>query len=240
MYFSDAVRTTIRHWWIAVTGSVLVASGNFAVLNLVQTQHQATAQILLLPPSAPIQTGEPTNPYTNLPDGLTFTASLVAGSVATKDTERELKADGFDSEYVVSVVPGTGPLIVISVKDSDPEAVLKMRDRLMVEVETRVASIQAAEGVPDANQIGTRQFSVTERAEVLAGAKLRAIVLLSAVGMVATLLAIFGFDRAKAGRRAPTLSDQAVASLSLVGHLEQSETTSPRWPPPAPPARTGT
>ena len=50
--------------------------------------------MLLLPADA-TGAATPTNPFLNLQPGLTITASLIAGAVSTKETQRDMVATGF-------------------------------------------------------------------------------------------------------------------------------------------------
>jgi capsular polysaccharide biosynthesis protein len=223
LYFSDALRVIARRWWIILIGLIAVTAGSGYVFTTVPTQYQATGQVLLLPPVVPVREGEGRNPYLDLPDGLTLTASLIAGTVSSKDTARQLEGEGFSSPYVVSVLPGTGPLIVISVKDADPDAALRLRNRLLELVEERVRDEQVDEDVSPTQLIKSRPFSVLSQAEVLAGARLRAVVLVGGVGGVVTLFAAFSFDRFRSRRTAaqarpeePAQTEPALAAVPAV------------------------
>ena len=125
----------------------------------------------------------------------------------------------------------------MTVKDSDPEQVLRMRDELFKVVEAQLAALQAREGVSELHSIGLRYFSVGSEAEALAGARMRAVVLVGVLGGVLTLLVIFSVD--KASRRPSSLLDcerdfatrspGAVAPPEPVRTLRRSGGT---WPPP--------
>jgi hypothetical protein len=214
VYFSDAVRVLLRRWRIVLLGALLMAGAGAAALVLVPTNQQASGQVLLLPPSEPVLEGSRVNPYLNLPSGLTFTASLLAGAVSTPDAQREMKAAGFASGYSVSVVPGTGPLLVITVKDTDQRAALATRDELIRRIEDELAVIQAKEDVPDGQIIVARRFGVSAQAEVIAGARIRAVAVILALGVVLTAVATFSVDRMV--MRRPAQRDQA-------GSIEQPE-----------------
>lgn len=201
MYFSEASRLLLRRWLIVVVGLALTIGAAFAVVSVIDTRYQASGQVLLLPPSKQVATGDPVNPYLNLPSALTFTASLVASAMTNPDAARALVLDGFVGEFSVSVLPGSGPLIVISVEDTDPSAAIKTRDELVTQITSEVEEIQIREDVPTDQMIVARPFSTSSQAEVLAGARIRALAVVSAVGVVVTVLAAFAYDRAAASRR---------------------------------------
>jgi len=200
VYFSDAVKVLLRRWRIVLVGALLMASAAVVAIKVVPTNHQATGQVLLLPPSQPAPTGSRINPYLNLPSGLTFTASLIAGAVTTLDVQRDMDAAGFSSPYSVSVVPGSGPLLVISVEDTDPSAAIATRNELIDRINAELLRIQQKEDVPETQIIIAREFGVSQQAEVLAGAKLRALAVIVALGAILTAIVVFSVERAASRR----------------------------------------
>jgi capsular polysaccharide biosynthesis protein len=203
MYFTDALKVIARRWYVAAVGLVLVAAASVVAMKVVSTQYQASGQVVLLPPSAPVPEGGEINPYLGLPSALTMTASLVAASVSAPDVQRELAAEGYPSEYVATVVPQTGPLIAVTVNDTDPAAAVALRDRVLERIEAELDAIQGDESVANDQRINTRRFTVSSQAEVLAGSRLRAVAVIGALGMVLTLAAIFGLERIQGRRHGP-------------------------------------
>lgn len=201
MYFSEALAVVVRRWYIVAAASVLMAAAAFAVISVVPTEYQASGQVLLLPPSEPQREGSRINPYLSLPNGVTFTATLIANGATQPSVARDLAEAGFDSPYSVSVVPNTGPLIIISVKDSDPAAALRQRDELILRIEGELDRIQEQDDVSDNQRIAARRFNTSDVAEVLAGAKLRALGALGALGIVCTAVTVFGVERWSTRRR---------------------------------------
>jgi capsular polysaccharide biosynthesis protein len=201
LYFSDAIAVVVRRWYVVVVAAVVMIAGAAVVIAVVPTEYQASGQVLLLPPAESAVGADRINPYLNLPNGVTFTATLLASGAMQRSVARDLVEGGFESAYSVSVVPGTGPLIVISVKDTDGAAALALRDELIVRIESELTRIQQEESVPDSQQIVARRFNSSSVAEVLAGSKIRALGALLALGTVTTAVVLFGFDRWRTRRR---------------------------------------
>lgn len=193
MYLVDALKVLLRQRIVVLIGVLLLAFGVLGVVRWVPTQHQASGQLILLLPAAASGTTTPTNPYLNLPSEMTTTASLLAGTMMTKDTERDLAAQGFTSEYDVTVVPGAGPIILITAKDNDPAACLAIRDELIIRLESELSRIQEAADVPDRQLITATPSSVGQIAEALPGNKVRALAVLT--GVVGTLTCVVAFLR---------------------------------------------
>lgn len=201
MYFVDVLKVLARQWVVLAVGALVLAAGAVGVLRAVPTAHQATGQLILLLPAEASGLATPTNPYLNLPDEMTTTASILAGSMMTKDTERDLASQGFTSEYDVTVVPGAGPIILITAKDTDPSAGLETRDELISRLEAELAKIQEAVDVPERQLIRATPSSVGQVAEALPGNKIRALAVL--VGVVGTLTCLVAFLRDRRRERVP-------------------------------------
>lgn len=232
MYFSDALALALRQWKVVVIGLVLLAAAAFAVVRVVPTEHQATGQQMLLLPPAYHGKDTLTNPFLNLPAELTTTASLLAGSVMTKDVIAELDEDGADAEYDVSVVPGAGPLLVISTRDTDADAAIMTRDAVMERLAGELDEIQTEARVPGDQVIRLQPFSVSASAEALPGSRLRALAVVGGVGLVLIVLLAFGLDRfsrrggrRSASRRASTPAQPPARPLAAVQYPPTSVAT---------------
>lgn len=203
MYFSDLLGALLRQWIVVGTGLVLTLGGAYFTVQNVPTQYQASGQLLFLLPSEATGASTPTNPYLNLQDGLTTAATLVAGDLMTLDEARSLTKAGHRSAYSASVAPGAGPLLVITAVDTDPEAALATRDAVMDRVDERLANMQREAAVPERQLIHTSPSAVGSRAEALRGSKIRALAVVLAVGLFATLLVALGFDRRRRRKKTP-------------------------------------
>jgi hypothetical protein len=193
--FLDALRVLARRWYLVLAGLFLIAAASGAAIHLVPTNYQASGSLLLLLPAEATGKSTPTNPYLNLEPGLTSTASLIAGTVSTKDTRRELAKDGYKSKYSVALNPGTGPLLVISVEDTNPAAAIATRDAVVQRLDAELKTMQVEVDVPNRQFIHSRPSSVGKAAEALPGSKIRALAAVVGVGATLTLIFTFTFDR---------------------------------------------
>lgn len=213
MYLVDALTVLARRWYVVLAGVLIMAGGTAAVFAYVPTTYQSSGQMVLLLPPEASGTGEPVNPYLNLQTGLTTAASLVSGAASTKDVAKEMAEEGFDAEYAVAVVPGTGPLITVTAKDSDPRLATATRDAMMAWIDVELRRIQEEVDVPRAQYISATRSSVSRTAEALPGSKLRALAAMVAVVGMLTLVATFGFDRLL-GRRAARRASRPAPQVS--------------------------
>lgn len=211
MYFVDVLKVLVRQWVVVAAGLIVLTVGVIGVLLYVPSAYQSTGKLILLLPAAASGTTTPTNPYLNLPDEMTTTATLLAGEMMTKDTERDLASQGFTSEYDVTVVPGAGPIILITAKDTDPSACLGIRDELISRLQAELASIQEAVDVPERQLIRATPSSVGEVAEALPGNKIRALAVLGGVVGALTCLVAFMRDRRRTSASEAGRSDATAA-----------------------------
>lgn len=200
MFAMDAFRVLVRRWYIVLAGLVLTAITGAAALFVVPTEYQASGQVMLLLPPIASGVDTPSNPYLNLPPELTITASIIAGSVTTKDMQEEMVDSGFPSEYSVALNPGSGPTLLITTTDSDPGAAERTRDEVIDRLRAELERIQSEVDVPERQLITARTDSVGLGAEVLPGSKVRALAVIGALGVVLTLLVTFAVDRMLKGR----------------------------------------
>ncbi|PRZ42483.1 hypothetical protein CLV47_105105 [Antricoccus suffuscus] len=206
MYFGDVLKALGRRWYVLVAGLVVIAVAAGLAIKWVPTQYEASGQMLLLLPADATGITTPTNPYINLQAGLITTASVVAGTLSTKDSQREMKAKGFTSEYAVALDPGGGPLLLITADDTNPQRAVATRDEVIKRLDGELARIQQDENVPVTQLIHSRTFSVTQFAEALPGSKIRALAVIGAVGVILTLIVALMIDRYRPARKRPRRS----------------------------------
>lgn len=191
----DAVRVMLRQWRVLAIGIVVVVLAAVAAIFVVPTRYQATGQLVMLLPPQSTGNATPTNPFLNLEPGLTITASLIAATLTTKDSARTLEAAGFSSEYTIALNPGNGPVLEISVEDTDGAMAVRTRDEVISRLDQELTRIQLAENAPQRQVIHARPNSVANVAEPLPGSKIRALAVIGALGAVLTLFIAFVRDR---------------------------------------------
>jgi hypothetical protein len=212
VYFEDAVRVLLRRWYVVVAGLLLTAIAATAAIFLVPTDYQASGEMLLLLPADVSSDGVPVNPYLNLPPALSVTASLIAGNVMSKGTQRDIADAGFTSSYSVALSPGAGPLLELSTQDTNQVAALATLHELIRRMSDQLDQIQAEKHVAVNQLIQPTPVNVSSKAEVLPGSKIRALAIIGAVGMLVTLLSAFMLDRVRSKRRR---DDVAVDEIGL-------------------------
>jgi len=207
MDFLDALRVLVRRWIVVLLGLLLTAGAGFYAITVVPTEYQARAQYVLLLPSSSTGSNNPTNPYTNLNAGLIFAASLIASDLSTKTVARELVDEGFESDFSIALGTSGGPALDVIVTGADRDDVLETRDELLRRFDDELGSLQRIPGIPQSQLIFSRTNAVDPVAEVVPGAKRKALLLIAAIGLVLTLIVAFtvdGLARRRSRRKAET------------------------------------
>ena len=195
MYVMDLLKVLARRWYVLLAGIVLVGGAAAGVVRVVPTNYEASGNVLiLLPPKG--TSDKPINPYLETPPGLSIAAQIIGGVLATPQQERSIAAAGFTSEYSVGQTPGSSvPLLHVTVEDTDPDMAVATLKEVIRRTEAELADLQSDAGAPPTQRMVAHTVSVTEQAEVLSGAKVRALAVVGAVGTVLTLVAAFALER---------------------------------------------
>lgn len=212
MDFVDALRVLGRRWLVVLLGVLVTGGAGFYAITVVPTEYQARAQYVLLLPSGATGVNNPTNPYINLNSGLIFVTALIASDLGTKDVARSLVKGGFESDYSVAQSTSGGPSLDVVVNGTDPDDVLATRNELLGRFDEELDSLQDVVGIPDRQLIFSRTNAVDPVAEVVPGAKKKALVLIAAVGMIVTLIMAFSMDGLLRRRRARKLALKETAA----------------------------
>lgn len=197
MYFTDAVRVLLRRWYVIVTGLMIMGGTATAVMMYVPTNYVASGSVLFLLP--PKDAGDkPINPYINVPQGLTMSSSIVGGVVSTPEAQRDVFKSGFTSDYSVSQIPGSGiPLLYVNAQDTNPQMAVSTVKEVIRRIDVELARMQDEAGAPASQRMRSQSFSVTDQGEAVRGAKIRALAVVGAVGVVLTTVAAFVVDRSQ-------------------------------------------
>ena len=214
MYFTEALAVLVRRWYVVLICGIAVTGGLFLAVKEVPTQYQASGEVLLLLPPAATGKGTPSNPYLNLQPGLTTMATITASELNSKPVHREFVKAGFMSDYAIGVSPDTGPLLLVTVKDIDPEEAVATREEVMRRVTQQLDTLQRGLDVPETQRVYSRRSDSSRPAEAVPGAKIRACAVIGGGGVVATIMIVFLVDRIARRFRRKRTSEQVDPDLA--------------------------
>lgn len=215
MDLADSLGIVRRRWLSVLLCVLLCGAGAGAALVWVPATYEATGQVLLLPPVHRLSADQPANPYLNLPDALTLTAGLLASEVAGRDTQRLLEASGMGEPYTAAVLPGTGPVVTVTVTGADAGAVVAQRDRLLLLLRSRLDDLQTLEQVASGQRIAARDISAASLPREVHTSRTRAALLAVAVALGLGTSIVVLLDRRD--RRGALVADEHGATASALG-----------------------
>jgi capsular polysaccharide biosynthesis protein len=223
MPVKDFFHVLRRRWLLLLVGFLLTVGLSGAAYVLFKPTYEITGTVLLLPPPSS-STDVSANPYLRL-GGLRQAVDLVGVALSDQQTQLELKAISKDVEFSVQAdVRTSSPLLVIDVKDSTPEAALRIRDLLVARAPLRLEEMQQALGVNPKDRVTTTVVTLDIQAEEVGKNRLRAAVVAACVGLGLTLVTATLWDarrlrhprRRRPGRRHPTPERVALRPMEAI------------------------
>ena len=197
---ADFLAAIRRQWLLVLIGLLASAGLTGAAYLMSKSTYEATATILLLPPSASVV--ESGNPYLQL-GGLGQAVDLLGVAMSDQNTTRELRAVSSDVSFSLKADPNsTSPLLVIDVNDSSPEGALTIRDLLVSRVPARLDDMQKSLSVAPTHRITSTLVTSDTEAKVVGHNRLRAAVVVFSAGVALTLGLAAWRDSRPSGRTA--------------------------------------
>lgn len=191
-----------RRWVIVLVGFLMTVGLSGAAYWFSKPTYEITGTVLLLPPES-VSVAGPVNPYLEL-SGLQQLLDLVGVSLSDQSTQFELKAISKDVDYTVKPdVRTSSPLLLVDVKDSNPETAQRIRDLLMQRIPARLESMQSSLNVSMKDRVTSMVVTLDARAEEVGKNRLRAGVVAGVAGIAVTLLvaALWDTRRLRHARR---------------------------------------
>jgi hypothetical protein len=207
MDFWRTVAVLFRRFYITVPAGVatLVLAG--AAYSSVPLEYQSNAVLVLTTPLSG-GTESPhnkypslTNPMMNFDRSLALTASIVIQEMNSAEIAQRLDLPpGGTSSYAVTngssnpELLETGPFIFVGGEAASPEAAQQITQRVSDMVVTVLAERQDAVNAPPSTHIGIQTVVPASTGQPLLGSPLRAAAAACALGGLASLAAVFGFE----------------------------------------------
>ena len=187
MYLAELVGGLRRRWWAVVIGLLGTAAITYVAFTLVPPEQEAHASLLVLPPAKTV--GETGNPYLAL-GGLEPGADMLAAAMNSGTVHESLApSDGSATFEVARDTDSSGPMLLVSVNDDDPERTLALLDSVIETMPHVLAQLQEQVNVRTSNRLTLTEVTRDTQAEPSVKKLLRAT-LVAAVGGLA--LTVFG------------------------------------------------
>ena len=212
MDLGELFRVIRRRWYVFFPMVVLAAGLGAGAYVAVPSQFESYSTISLL--SSPRQTAASTNgndnPFLTFDSSLIATADFLGRTLTSTDTQEELKSRGVTEQYTVGLAENAqGPFLTITVTGSDRQHLLASTELLTTYAGTKLAAIQAANGVAAADMIRMTVILPPQEPTEKLKRKLQLVIAATGVGMVLAFLSTFLVEaRIRARRRDQTSVDE--------------------------------
>lgn len=192
MFFSDW-RLLLRRWYVVVVGLLATLAMCFLASRVVSVQYQATAGILMLPPKS-TEAGVPDNPFLSL-GGLDTVSGVIARAATDRVMQAEVaKAGGTGSYTVEPDLASGGPVLLITVEDVTPQGALTTLAVVSKKLPELLTELQTSSGVRESALIRARELIKDNVAQPVRKPLIRALLVVTAVGLAGTVLLASLFD----------------------------------------------
>jgi hypothetical protein len=164
---------------------VLTLAGTAYAYHKLPPTYQATSSVVFLAPKNMTKAfGE--NPYLAFTSNINLTADVVRYETMDMRTAQLLAAEGYTSTYQVSdAVDTAGPVLLVTATGHNQAAVEHTLSGVTSEITTKLEAIQA--GLGDNNKIRDAVITFAPQPTTLKSKKEKPLLLLLALGLVATI-----------------------------------------------------
>ena len=191
-------------------GNAWSADGCFC---LVSSFLQVNSRILLLPPKSTVELRG--NPYLGL-SGLKQPVDVLVRALTSQEAALEVEQRWPSATYVVEPDYTTnGPILVITVEDSNPEVALDATAYLLDQAPKTLDDLQAGLGVRPNSRITSTVITRDAVPEPVRKSQLRALVVALGAGVTLTALAAAAVDGLLRQRRRPPVAEADVAETDV-------------------------
>lgn len=204
MDLGELFRVIRRRWYVFFPAVILAAGLGGGAYVLVPSEFESYSTISLL--SSPRQTAAGTNgndnPFLTFDSSLIATADFLGRTLTSTDTQEELNSRGVTEKYTVGLAENAqGPFLTITVTGSDKQHLLASTDVLTKYAGTKLAAIQAANGVSSTDMIRMTVILPPQEPTEKLKRKMQLVIAAAGVGMVIAFLVTFLVEARVRARR---------------------------------------
>ncbi|MFE2130334.1 MULTISPECIES: YveK family protein [Streptomyces] len=200
MDLAEIGRVMRRRWYVLLPGLLLTAALTTAVHLLIPVEYQSQSTVTLLNSSKATEAFDG-NPFLSTQASLTGMADGLARNLNSDGAKADLKALGVTGTHEVKIADNAqGPFMWLTVTGTDPAAVLKSDELLAGYAEKRLKEFQSQQSVAPEAMIRMATIVPPQKPEAQTKTRIQYIVMVGALGLVLSLVAVFFVE---ARRRTP-------------------------------------
>ncbi|WP_206281910.1 chain length determinant protein [Streptomyces amritsarensis] len=209
MDLAEIGRVMRRRWYVLLPGLLLTAALTTAVHLLIPVEYQSQSTVTLLNSSKATEAFDG-NPFLSTQASLTGMADGLARNLNSDGAKADLKALGVTGTHEVKIADNAqGPFMWLTVTGTDPAAVLKSDELLAGYAEKRLKEFQSQQSVAPEAMIRMATIVPPQKPEAQTKTRIQYIVMVGALGLVLSLVAVFFVEARRRTPRAKNLPDPA-------------------------------
>jgi hypothetical protein len=204
--FFQAIGILARRWPVALAGIALTLGAAVAGYNLTAPRYDATGQYFLVvpasPPDDPVTGVNPLslNPFLQY-GNLHIVSEVLARRMNSSTVGEALQTQGAGADYLVDIVAGESPTVLVRTTGDDAGAVLESYGLVAAGLRDTLEALQRDRGAPDSTMIQLDVISEPTQVAFQQGSKIRALAAIGILGLSGTVLAAFLVEGVLLGRR---------------------------------------
>ncbi|MFF8600937.1 chain length determinant protein [Streptomyces sp. NPDC015232] len=227
MDLAEIFRVMCRRWYVLLPGLLLTGALTTGAWLLVPVTYESQSTVAMLNSRKGAEADG--NPFLSMEPSLTGMADSLARNVNSDASAAELKGRGMREKYEAKIADNAqGPLLWLTVKGEDRNAVLAGNKTLMAFTAQRLKDLQADQAVAPDAMIRITTIVPPQDPEPQLKSKVQYLIMAAGLGVVLSLVATFF---AEARRRA---KDRARAAAREAAREAQKAATGPDGGPPEP------
>jgi hypothetical protein len=201
---SQSGQVLVRRWFIVILGLAVTGCVMAWTWNTTVRLYESQAQVLMLPPSVPMQSADSSvqssNPYLQLDYSLSVTADVVVRILATEPVKAGImQCGGGQTVTVTRATPEVGgaipPVAVITASDPTPDIARATAVCGVDELLVTLQRMQTQTGASESLAITAEVIEPPTTPVPVDGSRIRALVAIGIVGAALSLLLAFAIGR---------------------------------------------
>lgn len=202
MSFPTLGKLMLRRWYLTLIGIAATVALAFGATILVPVTYQATADVLLLPPSG---TGADAggNPFLGM-GGLQPLVDVVARATSDPAVVTKLRDRGVTGTYTATRDETTdGPILLVTADGTSAAATIATLNQVVATIGPTLRKLQENESVRSKSMAVTKVITRPANAVTVSNSQKRALLVAIVGGLVGTVLFVAAADGIAKRRKSP-------------------------------------
>jgi hypothetical protein len=203
--FFVAVRLIVRRWYVVASALVVTLVIAFTVMQSVAPSYRAEGSVLLFAPSAGANEDEIVNPFRSFDSSTSVLAAVMVQVMNDPVVRNRVGTQGGIPDYEIGQSNDGTPVIVIRATSSDEAAAIESVEITSNQLREELTQRQADAGAPENIRIQAIVLVEPSDADLLVGDRIRAFIVVTAIGVAASISLAFLIESIAQSRQRATV-----------------------------------